>query len=255
MLRLSLVQADLFWEKPKQNRAAFAERLENLAGKTDLIVLPEMFTTGFSMQADHLAEPMEGPSLRWLQQQAEKLQAVITGSLIVREKGHCYNRLLWVRPDGRYSWYDKKHLFTLAGEHRHYSPGKLHLFARIGEWTILPLICYDLRFPVWSRNTNNYDLLLYVANFPAARSHAWNSLLPARAIENVCYVAGVNRIGIDGNGILYQGDSSLYNYAGKQLYRCTDKEDVFTTTLSRNELLGFRAKFPFLEDADKGPLR
>ncbi len=255
MLRISLVQADLSWENPEQNRAAFAERLKDLVGETDLIVLPEMFTTGFSMRAKQLAEPLEGPTLRWMQKQAEKLQAVLTGSLIIREKGYCYNRLLWVRPDGSYSWYDKKHLFTLAGEDQHYSPGKNHLFARIGEWTVLPLICYDLRFPSWSRNTNNYDLLLYVANFPSARSHAWNSLLQARAIENVCYVVGVNRIGTDGNGIPYQGDSSLYNYAGKQIYRCTDREDVFTTTLSRDELLGFRAKFPFLEDADKKSLR
>ena len=250
-LRISLVQADLLWEKPARNRKAFAERLKDLKGKTDLVVLPEMFTTGFTMEAAKYAERMSGPTVQWMRRQAEELGAVLTGSLIIREKGYCYNRLVWMRPDGTYSWYDKKHLFTLAGEDEHYTPGRRHLFAQIGEWTVLPLICYDLRFPAWSRSKHRYDLLLYVANFPAARSHAWNTLLPARAIENVSYVAGVNRVGTDGKDIYYQGDSSLYDFAGKQIYRCTDREDIFTTTLHRSELLSFRAKFPFLEDADK----
>ncbi len=247
-LRISLVQADLAWENPAQNRLAFAERLQDLRGKTDLIVLPEMFTTGFSMATRKLAEPMDGPTLQWMKKMAGELNAVLTGSLIIREKGHFYNRLIWMRPDGNSSWYDKRHLFTLAGEHKHYSAGQRHLFARIGDWTILPLICYDLRFPVWSRNTRAYDLLIYVANFPAVRSTAWNALLPARAIENVCYTAGVNRIGTDGNDIYYQGDTSLYDFAGRQIYRCSHRENVFTTTLSRSKLLSFRAKFPFLND-------
>lgn len=250
-LRITLVQSELHWEDPEANRRAFSGRLAHLSGQTDLVVLPEMFSTGFSMRAAELAEPPEGPTMQWMLARAKELNAVIAGSLIVAERGSYYNRLVWMLPDGNYHTYDKRHLFTLAGEDRHYTRGNSHLLLTYRGWKILPLICYDLRFPVWARNTQNYDLLLFVANWPERRVAAWNTLLAARAIENQCYVAGVNRVGEDGNGVYHCGDSALYDYAGRQLYRCTHQEDIFTAHLQLEPQRTFREKLAFLQDRDQ----
>ncbi len=249
-LRISLIQTDLAWEKPAENRVLLSEKLAPLAGNTDLVVLPEMFPTGFSMNAADLAEPSDGPTLAWLRQQAAVLDAVVTGSYIAEEDGFFFNRLAWVFPDGTSKYYDKKHLFTLAGEHHHYTAGAERLIVSYLGWRICPLICYDLRFPVWSRNTENFDLLLYVANWPDRRRQAWRHLLAARAIENQVYTAGVNRVGLDGNEIYYSGDSSLIDFAGEQHFHCAHREAVFTATLSYSEQQTFRRKLPFLNDRD-----
>jgi predicted amidohydrolase len=250
-LRVTLVQTSLFWEDPAANLGMLEEKLLPLAGATDLVVLPEMFTTGFSMQAARLAEEMGGHSMSWMKKMAERLNAVLTGSLIILERGAYFNRLLWMRPDGSYATYDKRHLFTLAGEPHHYTAGQERLLVTLKEWTICPLICYDLRFPAWSRNTRgSYDLLLYVANWPKARRNAWQSLLTGRAIENQAYTIGVNRVGEDGMGIVYSGDSMLVNFAGEALYQVAYGEHCTTLTLDPAIQDSFRAKFPFLEDAD-----
>lgn len=247
---ITLIQARLTWENPAANRAYFSEKLAALQEPTDLIVLPEMFTTGFSMSPETLAEPMDGPTLQWMRAQAEAKQAVITGSVIITEHGQYFNRLIWMQPDGQYYTYNKRHLFTLAGEHEHYTPGQEHLIIEWKGWRIMPLVCYDLRFPVWSRNTQGYDLLLYVANFPEIRSYAWQQLLTARAIENLAYTVGVNCVGVDGKGINYSGDTVLHDYAGEVLYRVSHTEDVYTAKLSKEDLVRFRQKFAFLQDGD-----
>lgn len=250
-LRVSIVQANLHWEDKAANLDAFDRRLAPLTGLTDLIVLPEMFTTGFSMNPAPLAEPTDGPTLEWMAQQASATGAVITGSFIAQVENRYYNRLVWMQPDGVYATYDKRHLFTLAGEHRHYAPGNNRLVVEWKGWKILPLICYDLRFPVWSRNTVGYDLLLYVANFPERRNHAWKSLLLARAVENQSYTIGVNRVGADGHDVYHSGDSMLVDYQGQILYQLSHHEGVFTTSLARNLQLNFREKFNFLADQDE----
>jgi len=249
-LSITLVQSKLIWEDPKANRRHLGEKMAGLAGETDLIILPEMFSTGFTMAAENLAEPMQGPTLDWLSVQSRQTGAVVTGSIIVREGENCYNRLIWMRPDGSHAYYDKRHLFTLAGEHQHYAAGQQRLSVELRGWRICPLICYDLRFPVWSRNTTDYDLLLYVANWPERRTRAWRSLLCARAIENQAYTVGVNRVGEDGNEVYYAGHSSLYDYAGQRLYETAHLENVFTTRLSKEPLQQFRRKFRFLADRD-----
>ena len=245
-----MIQAALHWEDAPANRDHFSRRIAPLEGQSDLIILPEMFTTGFSMRADRLSEPIQGPTLSWMAEQASRSGAVITGSFIAREDDACYNRLVWMRPGGTYDVYDKRHLFTLAGEQNHYSAGYRRLLAEIKGWKVLPLICYDLRFPVWSRNAEDYDLLIYVANWPERRSFAWKSLLTARAIENMVYTIGVNRVGKDGNGVYHSGDSSLIDFAGALLYRRSHQSDVFTAELSGEEQQHFRAKFRFLADRD-----
>ena len=229
----------------------FSERLSGLAGRTDLVILPEMFTTGFSMAAPTLAEGMDGAAMQWLREKAAELGAVVTGSFIAKENGHFFNRLVWMQPDGNFSFYDKRHLFTLAGEQHTYTPGDKMLTINLKSWKICPLICYDLRFPVWSRNTEGYDLLIYVANWPEARSHHWKQLLIARAIENQAYVAGVNRSGTDGNGFNYSGDTSVIDFSGKTLYQVTGREEVSTLELSRGQLSDYRKKLPFLADRDE----
>jgi omega-amidase len=250
-LRVSLVQTALHWEDKAANLAHFEEQLASLAGHTDLIILPEMFTTGFSMQPEKLAESMDGVTMQWLAQQAQALNSVITGSFIAEEHGKYYNRLVWMRPDGTFHTYDKRHLFTFADEHLHYQAGTQRLIVDWQGWKICPLICYDLRFPVWSRNTENYDILIYVANFPERRSDAWKALLIARAIENQAYTLGANRIGNDGNDIYYAGDSGLIDYAGQVVHQVSHVENIFTTTLSRSSLVDFRKRFAFLQDRDK----
>ncbi len=254
-LRLTLVQTILLWEDPAANRQRLSARLDQLAGETDLIVLPEMFTTGFSMNAPALAEAMDGATVNWMATRAKTTGAVITGSFIARAGTNYFNRLLWMRPDGTYEHYDKRHLFSLAHEQHTYTPGDRQLVVDLKGWRIMPLICYDLRFPVWSRNTFHYDLLLYVANWPERRSHAWKSLLAARAIENLSYTAGVNRVGKDGNDIAYSGDSSLFDFSGKVRYRISQEEDIFTSRLSYEAQQDFRRRFAFLNDRDAFEIR
>jgi len=250
-LRVSLIQTTLHWEDSAKNRAHFQELMAPLKDRTDLIVLPEMFTTGFTMRSQDLAEPMHGPTLEWMQQQAHSLHACLCGSVIIQDRGAYYNRLVWMRPDGVFATYDKRHLFTLAEEDQFFSPGQEHLLVDLKGWTIAPLICYDLRFPVWSRNTGNTDILIYVANWPQKRSHAWRALLAARAIENQCYTIGVNRIGRDGKEIPYIGDSMIFDYAGNLLHHAAHLENVTTYTLDYGLQEAFRARFPFLKDADR----
>ena len=250
-LRVTIVQTQLHWQDAEANRAMFSEKLAAAAPQTDLIVLPEMFTTGFSMEAATLAEEADGQTLRWMQQEAQKHQAVVTGSVMVQEQEQFFNRLYWVRPDGSYAIYDKRHLFRMAKEHHTYTAGKARLLVELKGWNICPLVCYDLRFPVWSRNTgSNYDLLLYVANWPQARSLAWRTLLQARAIENLAYVVGVNRIGTDGNNHPYSGDSAIIHPKGHHLLETSQAEGVHSITLSKQELTDFREAFPAHMDAD-----
>jgi len=249
-LRVTLIQADLAWQEPAANRATFASHFRGLVGHTDLVVLPEMFSTGFSMAAEALAESMDGPTIGWMREEAAALACVITGSVIVRDGDRHYNRLLWAAPDGRVQHYDKRHLFRMAREQEHYAGGSQRLVVEHKGWRICPLVCYDLRFPVWSRNRGDYDLLLYVANWPARRALAWKALLRARAIENLSYVVGVNRIGMDGNGVGYAGDSVALDFTGQPLAGDRGGDFVETVVLDRESLLAFRASFPAHLDAD-----
>ncbi len=249
-LRVTLVQTYLHWEDKAANLQQLEEKLAPLAGHTDLVILPEMFTTGFTMNPAKLAEPMDGATLQWLSAQSQDLGAVVTGSFIAQEQNNFYNRLVWMRPDGSYEQYDKRHLFTYAQEHEHYTAGTQRLLVEWKGWKILPLICYDLRFPVWSRNTDQYDLLIYIANFPERRSHAWKALLVARAIENQSFTIGVNRVGNDGNNIYYAGDSCLIDYNGQVIHQVSHLENVFTTTLTYASQVEFRKQFAFLQDQD-----
>jgi len=249
-LRLALVQSELAWHDPAANRAHFEQLLARV-GETDLVILPEMFTTGFSMESAVLAEPADGPTAVWLREQARRIGAVVTGSVIVQdEDGRHRNRLLWATPEGELLHYDKRHLFRMAGEHEHYAPGEQRLVLTLKGWRIRPLICYDLRFPVWSRAQDDTDLLLYVANWPAPRRGHWNQLLPARAIENLCYVAAVNRIGSDGNGHPYAGDSQVLDFQGEPLVEAGAVAGIFHTTLSATALTAYRERFPAQRDAD-----
>lgn len=255
-LTLSLIQSDLVWENKEENLLRFSEKIASLQGKTNVVILPEMFSTGFSMNPSSLAETMDGPSVTWMKDQSSKNRVILTGSLIIKENGSFFNRLLWVLPNGEIGYYNKRHLFSFAGENEEYSPGNKRLIASLNGWKINLQVCYDLRFPVWSRQqiengTPEYDLIIYVANWPERRSHAWKTLLCARAIENQCFCIGVNRIGADGNGIEHSGDSLVVGPLGEVLYHCSGKEDVFTITLERNELEEARRKFPFLKDADQ----
>ena len=256
-LTVSFVQTTLHWHDAAANRAHFDRLLTGLAQPTDLIVLPEMFTTGFSMAAASQAETMQGDTVAWLRATASRHDAVVTGSVIIEENGGYYNRLLWVRPDGSLSQYDKRHLFTLAGEQHTYTPGGARLVEEWRGWRICPLVCYDLRFPVWSRNQPHepYDLVLYVANWPAMRRTAWMTLLRARAIENVACALGVNRVGRDDAGHDYSGDSALLDAQGNYLAEAESQDGVFTHTLRREELDGFRARFAALNDGDPFDLR
>ena len=247
-LTVSLIQANLEWENKASNLSYFSKKLTQVDQDSDLIILPEMFTTGFSMNAESLAETMDGPSVQWMKEKANQLNSVICGSLIIKEDGKFFNRLIWARPEGRISYYDKKHLFTLAKEHATYSAGRRHLLVELKGWKIMPLICYDLRFPVWSRNTESYDLLLYVANFPEKRNHAWKSLLIARAIENQVYTIGVNRIGSDQNNIDYSGDSGVIDFEGNVLVSSAYLETIHTVKLDYEAQLTFRSKYAFLKD-------
>jgi predicted amidohydrolase len=238
----------------------FDQLIGKIGEKTDLIVLPEMFTTGFSMKPEKFAEPVEGKTLAWMREHASKQNAVITGSFIAEENGKYCNMLLWVRPDGSYEKYAKRHLFRMAGEDQHYAMGTKKIIVDLHGWKVCPLVCYDLRFPVWSRNrwTKNgneliadYDLLIYVANWPESRSHAWKTLLMARAMENQSYVIGVNRIGNDGNFIFHSGDCAIIDFKGNHIkYSVMNKEEIDTAVLSYQQLRDFRKAFPAGMDAD-----
>ena len=250
-LQLALIQTRLIWQDPAANRAQFELLLEQARG-ADLVVLPEMFSTGFSMQSAELAEPENGPTSRWLSEQARRIGAVITGSLIIQAADGSYrNRLLWVRQDGSQAFYDKRHLFRMAGEHKHYAAGSEQVVLELNGWRVRPLVCYDLRFPVWSRDAGGTDLLLYTANWPDARRQHWNRLLPARAIENLCYVAAVNRIGEDGKGFAYSGDSQVLDFQGDSLLSAGAEPGVFRVTLNGAELAAYRERFPAHLDADQ----
>jgi omega-amidase len=255
-LSIALIQSPLHWQQPDANRAMFEEKIWQLSPMVDVVILPEMFTTGFSMEAQQLAEPMNTHTTRWMKQMAAQKGAVITGSFIINDGGKYFNRLLWVYPDGQVLAYNKRHLFRMAGEHQHYAAGSERIICEWKGWRICPLICYDLRFPVWSRNfiagTKDpaYDLLLYVANWPAARVNAWDALLTARAIENLAYVAGVNRTGSDGLGIAYNGHSAVVDGRGISLIDLQETEQSKEVTLSASSLMQLREKFPAFLDAD-----
>lgn len=250
-LSISIVQTDLAWESKTANFKHFEELIKTIELDTDLIILPEMFTTGFSMNAENLYDDNEGQTLNWLIKQAKAKNSAITGSAIIKENGNYYNRLFFVKPDGNYYTYDKHHLFTLAGEQNHYSAGEKKLIVDYKGWKICPLICYDLRFPVWARNTENYDLLIYVANWPQKRVAAWDALLKARAIENMSYCAGVNRIGRDGNDFPYTGHSAIYDALGDKITTdLYEKAFVETKVLSKEHIDETRKKLGFLKDRD-----
>jgi len=255
-LRVALVQTSLFWEDIEKNLEMFSQKLSGLKGQTDLIVLPEMFNTGFSMNAGPLAEAMGGRSTQWLSETAETLGCDVVGSLIIAEKDLNYNRMIWMRPNSSYVFYDKRHLFRMMDEHKPFTAGEGRRVVDLKGWRICPLICYDLRFPVWSRNRGDYDTLIYIANWPEARRHAWSSLLVARAIENQAYVLGVNRVGGDGNGISFSGDSAAIDSRGEIFSRIQPYDEAIeTVTLSIRDLLDFRNKFQVSLDADDFSLK
>jgi omega-amidase len=251
-LTVTIVQADLAWHDIKRNLALFSAAIDSIDQKTDLIVLPEMFTTGFTMDAEPHAETMRGSALIQMAKWAKARSAAVCGSLIIEVNGHYFNRFVFVRPDGGVEHYDKRHRFRLAGEVEHYSAGDLQKIIEWRGWRVCPMVCYDLRFPVWSRNRPelNYDLLLYVANWPSRRHHAWQTLLRARAIENLSYVAAVNRTGTDGNDLPYSGGSAIIDYLGHDLADLGDRAGLATQPLDKAALEKFREKFPFHIDAD-----
>lgn len=249
-LKIALIQSSLHWEKKEANLNMFSEKISQVESKQDLIVLPEMFSTGFSMKPDTFAETMDGESVAWMKDQAANANCVVTGSLIIKESDSYYNRLVWMRPDGSFDHYDKRHLFRLANEQNHYVAGQERKIVVLNGWRINLNVCYDLRFPVWSRNRNDYDILLNVANWPAKRSHAWKTLLRARAVENMCYAVGLNRVGDDGNGFFHSGDSAVIHPDGTALIACSVREKILYTTLIKEELDSFRERFQFYKDAD-----
>jgi len=245
----------LHWEDATANRAMFAEKLKDLKGSTDLIVLPEMFTTGFTMNTA-VAETMDGPTVDWMKEQAALTDAAIYGSVIISDGGKVFNRGLFVQPDGNVTHYDKRHLFRFANENDHFSAGDRRVVVELFGWRILLQICFDLRFPVFSRNRGDYDAVLYVANWPEARSYPWSQLLIARAIENQCYLVGVNRVGMDGKGIHYSGDSVAIDPKGQVMAACTPAHECVThATFDAAALADFRAKFPVGMEADAFDLR
>ncbi|MFO7684722.1 MAG: amidohydrolase [Desulfobacterales bacterium] len=251
-LTVTVIQTELDWEDAAGNLRRFDRLIGALQAATDLIVLPEMFTTGFSMNAAALAESMDGRAVGWLRETARRTGAAVVGSIIAADRGRFYNRLCWASPDGSIVTYDKKHLFGYAGEDRVYTAGDAALLVGVKGWKIRPFICYDLRFPAWNRNINAaYDLSVFVANWPQRRAAHWKVLLQARAIENQCFVIGVNRIGTDGNGLYHSGDSSVIDPLGTILFRSAHAPCVFTLTLDRGLLDRYRQEFPAWQDADR----
>ncbi|HTI90350.1 MAG TPA: nitrilase family protein [Puia sp.] len=285
-LTITTIQTDLKWEDKAANLRSLEDKILSIPGNTELVVLPEMFSTGFSMRPEALAERMDGPTLAWMRSVAARKRIILTGSIIIEDDGNYFNRLIWMLPNGEYGYYDKRHRFAYAGENEQYTAGHRRLVTSVKGWKILPLVCYDLRFPVWSRQTPapptgaseqttnpappslvagatahsaptaisppamEYDILLYVANWPQRRSLAWKTLLQARAIENQSYVVGLNRVGNDGNNIYHSGDSMIIDPLGEILYHGAEKEDIFTITLQKETLTDIRQHFPFWRDAD-----
>ncbi len=264
-LTITGIQTYLNWEQKETNLQMLEQKINALKEKTEIVVLPEMFSTGFSMKPEILAEKMNGTTVQWMKRIAAEKKIILTGSVIIEDDGEYYNRLLWVLPNGQTGHYDKRHLFAYADEHNHFTPGTRRLIASVKGWKINLQVCYDLRFPVWARQQSavdspqsatiasqlEYDLLIYVANWPEKRNHAWKTLLQARAIENQCYVIGVNRVGSDGNEIYHSGDSMVVNPMGEVLYTNANEEDVFTITLEKEKLNDIRNKLPFWKDSDQ----
>ena len=254
-LTITTIQSDLIWEEKSANLRQLEQKISTIPEKTEIVILPEMFSTGFSMNTAQLAEKMDGETISWMKRVSNENGIVLTGSLIIEAEGKYFNRLIWMLPNGQYGHYDKRHLFAYGEEDQHYSAGSKRLIASVKGWKINLLICYDLRFPIWARQQPKaeeaeYDVLIYVANWPERRSHAWKTLLCARAIENQSYVIGVNRTGTDGNNIYYSGNSLVIDPLGQVLYHMADEEDVFTITLQKEKLDEVRTKFPFWKDAD-----
>jgi predicted amidohydrolase len=255
-LTFTLIQTHLHWEVKLANLMMLEEKIASIKQKTEVVILPEMFSTGFSMEPERFAETMDGPTVVWMKQMAVQHKIILTGSLMIKEDNRYFNRLIWMLPTGNFGYYDKRHCFAFAGENEHYTPGNKRLIAQVKGWKINLQICYDLRFPVWARQEKNetdsleYDILLNVANWPERRNHAWKTLLTARAIENQCFVIGVNRVGNDGNTIYHSGDSMVINPLGEILYHKAHDEDIFTITLEKQTLEQIRQKFPFWKDAD-----
>jgi predicted amidohydrolase len=255
-LSVTLIQTNLHWEDKKANLSLLEEKINSIDQKTHIVVLPEMFSTGFSMKPELLAETMDGEALTWMKRVATQKRVILTGSLIIEEEGNYYNRLIWMLPNGEYGYYNKRHLFAFAGEDQHYTAGNQRFIASVNGWKINLIVCYDLRFPVWARQQYTeegfeYDLMLCVANWPERRSTAWKTLLQSRAIENQCYVVGVNRVGYDGNDIYHSGDSMIVDALGEVLYHKPHDEDIHTITLEKEALLAIREKLPFWKDADR----
>ena len=266
-LKITPIQSELHWENVDLNLEMFSTKIEAISDKTDIIILPEMFNTGFSMKSDELSEGMNGKTVSWMTTEAKKSAAVIVGSLIIKEENKFYNRLIWAQPDGEIKTYDKRHLFRMANEHNHFSSGEERIIIEYKGWKICPLVCYDLRFPVWSRNSSFchsepvegqknlqpvYDILIYIANWPAARKAPWSKLLEARAIENQCYVVGVNRVGEDGKGFSYSGNSAIINPKGEPIFTTPENENCTESiNISLKELNVFRKVFPVGMDADE----
>lgn len=265
-LTITTIQSNLDWENKAANLAMFEKKIRSIQDDTEIVVLPEMFSTGFSMNPQSLAETTDGATVQWMKKVAAENNIILTGSIIIEEDGHFFNRLIWMLPNGQYGHYDKRHRFAYAGEDDKYTAGTKRLIASVKGWKINLLVCYDLRFPVWSRQTSpsnslskgegegaalEYDVLIYVANWPERRSIAWKTLLVARAIENQCYVVGVNRVGNDGHNIYHSGDSMIVDPLGEILYHCNDEEDIFTIALDKTHLQNVREKFPFWKDADR----
>ena len=251
-LTVSIIQSSLYWQDIGANLAMFEEKIWTIKDTPDLIILPEMFNTGFTMEVESNSESMNFTTFKWMKLMAEQTKAVITGSYIVKDQGKYFNRLIWMTPSGEFKYYDKRHLFRMAGEHDFFQAGENKIITNIKGWNICPLICYDLRFPVWSRNIDNeFDLLIYVANWPTPRINAWDTLLKARAIENIAYTIGVNRVGEDGKGNAYNGHSSVLNHKGDLLFENVNDEVIASIKLNAEELQQFRFKFPAHLDADK----
>lgn len=253
-LSVTLIQSSLHWEDTDANLKMFDEKIDSIKEKTEIVMLPEMFSTGFSMHPEILAETMDGKTIQWMRATASKKKIILTGSIIIEENGQYFNRLIWMLPNGQFAFYDKRHLFAYAEEHQHYTAGNKKLMAQVKGWKIYPVICYDLRFPVWLRQPpeeeERYDLLICVANWPASRSDAWDVLLCSRAIENQCFVAGINRSSTDGNHIYYNGGSAIVDPEGKVIIRKDKDESMIQYTLQKDTITDTRKRFPFLQDAD-----
>jgi predicted amidohydrolase len=251
-LTITLIQSQLHWEDIPANLAMFNDKMNEVPDEAQLVILPEMFNTGFSMQVEKTQEIMDGRTMEWMARKAREKDAVLVGSLVIKEGDHFYNRLVWMKPDGKYRTYDKRHLFRLGQEHENFTKGNDRWIEELNGWRICPMICFDLRFPVWCRNDDelDYDLILFIANWPERRSFHWRQLLIGRAIENQCYVAGVNRVGDDGNGVYHSGDSAVHNPLGGEIVKQSHDEVVTTVTLAKEKIAEVREKFPFLLDRE-----